>query len=242
MGVVIARLVFLAFLGLTGTIIYNALYLQDQHGPAAISAAQPRRVIAGTSAPSAPVEVAKLPPVRTDLPLLPPQATAEEGAPELLIKAVQRELSARGYDVGAADGKPSDKTRAAISAYQGSQGLPVTGAASDELLHHILLGDSVKPSAATGSVTPEDDAHAPAPAKAKAEEANSSVKTVQQILADLGYAPGPVDGAMGASTTHAIAAFQHDRKIHETGRITPELLRELKRVTGRDLTKTAAKP
>ncbi len=242
MGVVITRLVFLAFLGLTGTIIYNALYLQDQHGPAAISAAQPPRVIAGTSAPTAPVEVAKLPPVRTDLPPLPPQAAAEGGAPELLIKAVQRELSARGYDVGAADGKPSDKTRAAISAYQGSQGLPVTGAASDELLHHILLGDSAKPSAATGSVTAEDDAAARAPAKAKADDPNSSVKAVQQILADLGYAPGLVDGAMGASTTHAITAFQHDRKIHETGRITPELLRELKRVTGRDLTKTAAKP
>jgi peptidoglycan hydrolase-like protein with peptidoglycan-binding domain len=39
------------------------------------------------------------------------------------------------------------------------------------------------------------------------------VKAVQQILADLGYAPGPVDGAMGAATTHAITAFQHDRKI-----------------------------
>ena len=39
------------------------------------------------------------------------------------------------------------------------------------------------------------------------------MKAVQQILADLGYAPGPVDGAMGAATTHAITAFQHDRKI-----------------------------
>ncbi len=189
MGVVIARLVFLAFLGLTGTIIYNALYLQDQHGPAVISAATPRRVIASTSAPT-PVEVAKLPPVKTDVPPSPPRATAEEAVPELLIKAVQRELSARGYDAGAADGKLSDKTRAAISAYQANQGLPVTGAASDELLHHILLGDSVKPQAATGSVTPEDDAPVRAPAKAKVEDPTSSVKAVQQILADLGYAPG----------------------------------------------------
>ncbi len=60
------------------------------------------------------------------------------------------------------------------------------------------------------------------------------------VLADLGYAPGPVDGAWGPATAHAITAFQHDRKMAETGRITPELLRELKRVTGRDLTKMAA--
>jgi peptidoglycan hydrolase-like protein with peptidoglycan-binding domain len=49
-----------------------------------------------------------------------------------------------------------------------------------------------------------------------------------------------VDGALGGATTRAINAFQHDRKIAQTGRITPELMRELKRVTGRDLTKTAA--
>ena len=38
MGVVAPRLVFLAFVGLTGSIIYNALYLQDLHGTAAVTA------------------------------------------------------------------------------------------------------------------------------------------------------------------------------------------------------------
>jgi peptidoglycan hydrolase-like protein with peptidoglycan-binding domain len=65
---------------------------------------------------------------------------------------------------------------------------------------------------------------------------------VQQILADLGYDPGTPDGAIGSSTSAAISAFQRDRNVAETGRVTPELLNELKRVTGRDLTKTAAKP
>ena len=46
------------------------------------------------------------------------------------------------------------------------------------------------------------------------------MKAVQQILADLGYAPGPVDGALGGATTRAISAFQRDRKIAETGRIS----------------------
>jgi peptidoglycan hydrolase-like protein with peptidoglycan-binding domain len=225
MGVVVPRLVFLAFVGLTGSIIYNALYLQDLHGRATLTAVSlPQQAPSPAIAP--PAEVVKLPrPVSTDLPPI----QVEEGGPEAMLKAVQRELAARGFDVGAADGKPSDKTRAAISAYEKGHGLAVTGTASDELLRHILLGE---PSGSTGSVAAafDDDA------KTK----DATVKAVQQILADLGYAPGPIDGSLGGSTTRAISAFQRDRKIAETGRLSPELLRELKRVTGRDLTKTAA--
>ena len=216
MGVVAARLVFLAFLGLTGSIIYNALYLQDLHGPTVV--ASPKQAPASSS-----VEMATLPPVSTDLPLLEPQ---------LVVRAVQRELATRGFDVGPADGTPNEKTKSAISAYQKAQGLPVTGVATDELLRHILLGAPAPPAGATGSVAAKA-----APADGKEV---SNVKAVQQVLADLGYAPGPVDGALGTSTARAISAFQHDRKMPETGRISAELLRELKRVTGRDLTKMAA--
>jgi hypothetical protein len=47
---------------------------------------------------------------------------------------------------------------------------------------------------------------------------------------------------MGDETQRAVSAFQRDRKITQNGRITPELLREIKRVTGRDLAATAARP
>ena len=221
MGVMAPRLVFLAFIGLTGSIIYNALYLQGQPGSAAVMAS-------GQTVPTPerrpPIEVVTPPPVSTDLP--PLQA---EGEAQPLVRAVQRELAARGFDVGTEDGTQSSKTRAAISAYEKAQGLPVTGVATDELLRHILLGGSAPPAGATGSVD--------ADTKGKAD---AKVKVVQKTLADLGYAPGPVDGAMGTATARAITSFQHDRKIAETGRITPELLRELNRVTGRDPTKTAA--
>ena len=226
MGVVTARLLFLAFVGLTGSIIYNALYLQELHGTAAVTAASRQGLSTPVSPPA--VEVVKLPPVSTDLPPL----EAEEGGAQLLVRAVQRELATRGFDVGPEDGKPSDKTRAAISAYEKGHGLPVTGVATDQLLRHILLGASVQPGGATGSVAGDT-------VSGKAKD-GLSVKAVQQVLADLGYAPGPVDGALGDATTRAIGAFQRDRKMAETGRITPELMRELKRVTGRDPTKTAA--
>ncbi|MGD9501776.1 MAG: peptidoglycan-binding protein [Methyloceanibacter sp.] len=224
MGVAAARLVFLAFLGLTGSIIYNALYLQEEHraGPGAIAQQ-------GAPMNGAPVAVAKLPPVSTDLPPVAPQ----QGGPTLIVRAVQRELAARGFDVGPADGKPSAKTSAAITAYEKAHDLPDTGTACADLLRHILLGDRLEPrSAATGSVTEKTGTAALGGA--------AKVRAVQQILADLGYSPGPIDGAMGDATSRAITVFQRDRKLAETGTITPELLRELERVTGRDTSKLLA--
>jgi peptidoglycan hydrolase-like protein with peptidoglycan-binding domain len=219
MGVVAARLVFLAFVGLTGAIIYNALYLQDLPGS---NIAKPVPQTA-----DAPVELTRTPPVKTDLPPL----EVEEGAPQLVVRAVQRELAARGFDVGAEDGRLSDKTKAAISTYEKDHNLPVTGVATDELLRHILLGDSSQPASATGSVSDKTGG---------LSKEDLPVKAVQKVLADLGYAPGPVDGAVGESTKRAIIAFQRDRKVATTGRITPALLTELKRVTGRDLTTKAS--
>src|SRR4029078_2764455 len=104
----------------------------------------------------------------------------------------EAELRSESYDVGPEDGKLNDRTAAAISSYQKGQGLPITGVATDELLRHILLGGSVQPVAgATGSVKPESADNTPT---TKPEE-DTKVKAVQKILADLGYAPGPVDGA-----------------------------------------------
>ena len=248
MGVVTARLVFLAFFGLTGTIIYNALYLQE-HAPHGAASTAPAHKVAGESpAPAmqrttsrsqevpavqaaASAEPESVPPVSTDLPPLDP----ETGESQLVVRAVQRELAARGYDVGQLDGTLSDKTRAAISAYQANQGLAVTGVPSDELLRQILLGDSLESTAATGSLAASDSIETQA---AGAE----MIKGLQQALADLGYAPGPIDGAWGENTSRAIAAFQRDRNIAETGQITPELLSEMRQVSGRDLTQIAAHP
>jgi peptidoglycan hydrolase-like protein with peptidoglycan-binding domain len=228
MNVVTARLVFLAFFGLNGTIIYNALYLQDPHGSAAMST--PPSNEAGAASRATSVGITNIPSVSTDLPPLDDL----KGESQLLVRAVQRELAARDYDVGDVDGKLSDKTKAAISSYERHEGLPVTGIATDDLLHHILLGANAK-AVATGSVARNGKG------EGKTDVA-ATVKALQQSLADLGYSPGPIDGTLGSATASAISAFQRDRKIPDTGRITPELLLELKQVTGQDLTKTAAKP
>ncbi len=233
MGVFLSRLVFLAFIGLTGFIIYNALYLQEQRN-AALAPSAP--LSAPVTAPVAAPDLATLPAVTTDLPPAPGQE-----APTQLVTAIQRELAVRGYGSGKADGALTLETRKAITDFEQDHGLPPTGKPSDELLRQILLGDSDVGAASTGAVTPAPGGRAEMEQTAPGK-ADSTVQSVQQILADLGYAPGPVDGAMGAETERALSAFQRDRKIAQTGNITPELLREIKRVTGRELaTETATR-
>ena len=234
MSVVATRLVFLAFLGLTGFITYNALYLQEQRNASVLPTGRAPKVPLPTgpihvSTPPAPKPAA----VTANLPPLPAKA-----APQQLVTAIQRELAARGYARGPADGKLGDETRRAIAAFEKEHGLPVTGAPSDDLLRRILLGEAVAPAASTGSVASGAPSAKPVPPASD----EATVKQVQGILADLGYAPGPIDGAMGDETQRAVSAFQRDRKIAQNGRITPELLREIKRVTGRDLAGTVKRP
>jgi peptidoglycan hydrolase-like protein with peptidoglycan-binding domain len=217
-------LAFLAFLGLTGAIIYNALYLQEGHG----TAMTPNSASTHVSVSGSPVVV----PLPTPSPQVATSDVRKEipaqSEPVELVRDIQAELKTRGYNPGEADGRMRADTKAAISAYEKAEGLPVTGVPSDQLLARLLLGQPSKAAATTGSV-------APAPQTPKPAAVDNTVKSVQHVLADLGYDPGPADVAMGASTKTAIEAFQKDRKIAQDGRITPSLLREIKRVTGKSI-------
>jgi len=236
MGIVPARLAFLAFIGLTGAIIYNALYLQEGHGTAM-----------NPNPGSTHVSVSDTVPAVVPLPTPSPQvATSEiskiaaetQAEPVELVRDIQVELKARGYDAGETDGRMRDDTKAAITAYEKAEGVPVTGAPSDGLLARLLLGQPAKSAATTGSVAPASSAPQaakPSEAPKPAAASDTTVKRIQQVLADLGYDPGPADGEMGGTTKTAIEAFQKDRKIAQDGRVTPSLLREIKRVTGQSI-------
>lgn len=252
MGVFFTRLVFLAFIGLTGFIVYNALYLQEQRTAAFAPSVPPSGTIsapamssASESAASAPsTDPAKVGAVTVDLPPSPGQE-----APTQLVTAIQRELAARGYGSGTSDGVLSLETRRAITDFEKDHGLPPTGKPSDELLRHILLGDADLSGGSTGAIAAVPSAPRVNKPTTSAEadnepaepmKADARVQDLQQVLADLGYAPGLVDGTMGSETQRAVSAFQRDRKIAATGNVTPELLREIKRVTGRELASETA--
>lgn len=58
------------------------------------------------------------------------------------------------------------------------------------------------------------------------------VARVQTLLAELGFDPGPADGVAGSKTRQAIHAYQEALGLEADGRISPELLSHLERVTG----------
>ncbi|MEZ5669500.1 MAG: peptidoglycan-binding domain-containing protein [Alphaproteobacteria bacterium] len=64
--------------------------------------------------------------------------------------------------------------------------------------------------------------HAPAAAQSVPE-----ILAVQERLIELGYDPGPADGLAGSMTRNAIAEFQRDVGLEETGKITLTLLNVL---------------
>ncbi len=216
MGAAQARLIFFAFVGLTIAISYNAVFRQKGRHPAPMT-----------------VETTH------SLPARKPSQTAQssrrshaaspgaDAAASDTVKAVQRELITKGYEPGTPDGVLGVLTRAAIMAYQHDKGLPVTGAASAELLRHIVLGDY-------------GPGGAPSNEKEIPPETIVLIKGVQQILAELGYGPGPVDGVLGAGTQRAIEAFERERRLTVKGRVSGKLLRELMRTTGTKLPTVSA--
>lgn len=54
------------------------------------------------------------------------------------------------------------------------------------------------------------------------------VRETQQILTELGYRPGPVDGLFGGKTGAAIAAYQRDSGLTQTGKPSAALLEQLR--------------
>jgi peptidoglycan hydrolase-like protein with peptidoglycan-binding domain len=68
------------------------------------------------------------------------------------VKAAQKSLAAKGYDVGDADGRLGPKTRAAVQAFQKDEGLRVTGRLDRETMARLRDGKAGdRPSAATST-------------------------------------------------------------------------------------------
>jgi len=229
-----ARIALLSFLLVTTGVVVNALFLQS--GPAVATKAPTARPTAGPPADrgrrsSAATRVERPKPVPSeaaakeqtlriarfapdtamlDAPLPAPQADAGIET----VRAIQRELKARGYGPLAGDGVMGMATRAGIMAFEHDHGLGLTGEASEELLKRILLG------------APPDTVPAGA-AKIRSVQAEQVIRAAQQRLAALGYRIARVDGWLGEDTVKAIREFEMDKGLVPKGRISAELMARL---------------
>ncbi len=134
------------------------------------------------------------------------------------VRAIQRELTARGYEPGPVDGILGVMTRAAIMAYEHDERLTLTANPSEALLERIILGGvGQAPSARQG---------------VPAQNAQLLARSVQEALARLGYVPGAADGVVSTNTARAIKAFERDHNLAPMGRISGRLVSEIGRVNG----------
>ncbi len=69
----------------------------------------------------------------------------------------------------------------------------------------------------------EEFSSVPAP-KPRHGPAAEIVEMVQELLTEMGYRPGPIDGQPGGQTNRAIQAFQRDRGLVPDGQVTERLV------------------
>lgn len=139
--------------------------------------------------------------------------------PSKLVSDVQGALTKMGYYDGTVDGLIGPRTRAAIIRYQRKHELASSGQATSALLDHIEFNRRIRDAVKQSPVS-------------QSTNTGARIQMVQTGLAELGYAPGPIDGVMGEQTVTAIRSFERDRRLRLTGRVTDGLITELHKTTG----------
>jgi len=206
-----ARILLVAFVGLSAVITYNAIYLQKGSHPAPMASQGQGTELRAARTLTRTASIRKPTTHKDTSSELPPRSKS--------VLAIQRKLAENGYETGPADGVLGVMTRASIMAYQYDQGLRVTGIASDGLLKRMILGESAG----------DDDL---SESQAVPRETAALVKAVQKALTDLKYELGPADGIFGAATRKAIKRFEKDHKLAVKGRISAKLLKEMMQTSG----------
>ena len=181
-----------------------------------------------------------------------PQALAQQARPEVLsgayVTAIQEALVARGFMTGPATGTLDQRTRDAVREYQKRAGLPVDGVPSQALLDHIKFAEPrVTPAAPTrprqDQTQPPARTAPPAPPQAQRPDpsarpqsgnpVNPSIAEIERLLAERGYAPGPVDGVPDRRARDALLEFQSDEGLPQTGAFDDRALDALRNPSAR---------
>ncbi|MEO1282302.1 MAG: peptidoglycan-binding protein [Pseudomonadota bacterium] len=202
--------------GLTAGLVANLMLFQPKTVGADKRIAQSSRApVAATARAGGSVVAAKLPeavqPVRA-----PGQDVMSAARAIEITRSVQVALKTKGYSPGPADGVPGLMTRAAMMAFEYDNGLDLSGDVTSKRLEMLVYGvpanlqhRSARESLDVGPI------------------AKDVIRTVQGSLKTAGYNIGIVDGGLSLRTARAIAEFEADQGLSETGRISGLLMAKL---------------
>ncbi len=147
---------------------------------------------------------------------------ADAGNIAELVRALQRELKVKGYEPGGEDGVAGAVTKAAIMAFQTDNQLSLTAQPTEQLLQHIVLGQS--------GATPRAGRAPRRVARVGSRDARDIVVQVQRGLKQQGYWPHAVDGQLSAPLGDAIQRYEVRQRLPVTGRISGRLMSRLVRL------------
>ena len=128
------------------------------------------------------------------------------------VKNLQEKLIELGYLDDTADGIFGEKTQVAIEQLQSDLGMTVTGVATAELQRMLFAGE-----------VPAYNPYLPL----KRGDRGTRVSRMQAELKALGYYAGAADGVYGKGTEKAVAAFQKQEGLNQTGQADEETLKAL---------------
>jgi peptidoglycan hydrolase-like protein with peptidoglycan-binding domain len=244
-------------------ILINALFLQSGSHPAPLIPFKPRPVTltgatGGINTPDPvlprprpiPIEPARAPAVAA-VPVAPvaaPAAVEAKPKSELVIE-IQKELARRGRYDGTADGIWGPKTIAAARDFAQHANSKVAIEPNELLLRAIVRTPAKTPAnvaAVAAPVPPAPVQAAPvvpvrsAPVETIAPPApvpagSRRLLAAQRALSDFGYGQIKPTGTDDAATRAAIQAFERERNLPVTGRLSDSVARELSTITGRPL-------
>lgn len=137
-----------------------------------------------------------------------PDVLMERGDRGADVRSLQQLLKAAGFDPGPIDGIFGGLTENAVEAFQGANGLAVTGKVDGVTL------DALSEAADSGLLLERGDR-------------GESVRSLQEKLQSIGFSPGPIDGIFGGLTENAVRAFQRIYGLSGDGVVTQETLDKL---------------
>jgi hypothetical protein len=215
-------------------ILINGLFLQSGSHRAPLFA--PAKVEKMVRAAAKPMKAARLP--KADAASVP--ATPQLAAPHALrtlgelITDIQRELARRGYYDGPVDGLYGPRTDGAIRDFERAAGLKPSAQPSEELLQAITQSPLTSVNGTRSApVTGANRSSAPPPPQTAVAPAR--IIAVQRALSEFGFGQIKPTGTPGPDTQRAIEAFERQRNLPITGRLSEQLIRELSALTGRTL-------
>ena len=156
----------------------------------------------------------------------PTADSVAQDPPRAAVREAQELLAVLGYAPGAADGAWNSRTAEAYGAFLRDAGLPLTDVLTPEGLLSLRSNAGRRGTGPASAAAPTADSVAQDPPRAAVREA-------QELLAVLGYAPGPADGAWNSRTAEAYGAFLRDASLPLADVLTPEGLLSLRSNAGR---------